>query len=62
MATHFLDYENRIKDLRAAEEAAEEERKKAEAAGDKDAEERWRKAEETAKLNADRLEEAKTAK
>ena len=62
MGTNFLNYEGRIKNQRAAEEAAREERKKAEANGDKEAEERWKKVEETAKLKADRLEEAKYAK
>ncbi len=57
MATHFLDYKNRIKDLREAEKGAREEKEKARILGDKDAEERWRRAEETARRQAERLED-----
>lgn len=58
MSTHYLDYKNRIKDLREAEKGAREEKEKAQALGDKDAEERWARAEEAAKRQADGLENA----
>ncbi|MBQ4057468.1 MAG: hypothetical protein IJD40_00890 [Lachnospiraceae bacterium] len=57
MTTHFLDYKNRIKDLREAEKGAREEKEKARILGDKDAEEIWRRAEETARRQAERLED-----
>lgn len=58
MPTRYLNYKERIIDLRNAEKCAKEEKEKAKKAGDKDAEERWERAEETARIQADRLEEA----
>lgn len=58
MSTHFLDYKNRILDLRAAEKGAREEKEKAALKGDKEAEKRWERAEENARREADRLEQA----
>ena len=58
MGTHFLDYKNRILDLREAEKAAKEEKEKAILLGDKEAEKRWERAEENARREADRLEQA----
>ena len=58
MPTHYLDYRNRILDLRTAEREAREEKEKAKLNGDKDAEEKWRRAEETARIQAERLEDA----
>lgn len=58
MPTHFLDYKNRIKDLRFAEKCAKEEKLKAIQKGDKDAEQFWEKAEEKTRLEAKGLENA----
>lgn len=58
MSTHFLDYKNRILDLRAAERGAREEKEKATLNGDKEAEKRWERAEDSARREADRLEQA----
>lgn len=57
MSTHFFDYKNRIIDLREAEKGAKEEKEKAKLRGDKDAEEKWRRAEETARIQAEKLEQ-----
>lgn len=58
MTTHFLDYKGKILDLRAAEKGAKEEKEKAILKGDKEAEKKWGKAEETARNRADKLEQA----
>lgn len=44
MSTHFLDYKNRILDLRKVEEGAREEKEKAALNGDKEAEKSWERA------------------
>lgn len=58
MSTYFLDYKNRILDIRAAEKGAKEEKERAILNGDKEAEERWEKVEENARREADALEQA----
>lgn len=58
MGTHFLDYKNRILDLREAAKEAREEKEKAILMGNKEAEKRWERAEENARREADKLEQA----
>lgn len=57
MGTNFLDYKNRILDLRAAEKGAREEKERAILMSDRDAEKRWERAEGNARREADRLEQ-----
>lgn len=45
MSTHYLNYKEKILDLRNAEKCAKEEKEKAKKAGDKDAEEQKRQPE-----------------